>query len=372
MNREKAIVRTSLVGILANALLVTFKMIVGLLASSISIISDAINNFTDMISSIVTIIGTKLSNKKPDKEHPYGHGRIEYITSFIISVIIVVVGGVAIYEAIIGLINQKYEANYSTFSLIVIAVGVAIKIFLSFFYKSRGKKYNSQALKASGVDALGDALLSFSTLVVAIICVIWKDASSYHLENYLSIIIGLFIIKTGIDILRDSISSIIGSRADQSLINSIKIMVNSFPEVQGAYDLILNDYGPSRTIGSIHIQVDDLMTAKDLHKLTRKIQEKAYLEYGIILTVGIYANNDSDELFRQIKDDLLTIVRSYKDILQMHGFYVDTERKLVSFDLIIEHQCEEHQKVIEGVTSQIKEKYPDFDFQVVEDLDISD
>ncbi len=372
MNREKAIIRTSIVGILGNALLVAFKLLVGILAASISIISDAVNNLTDALSSIITIIGTKLSNKKPDKDHPYGHGRIEYITSFIISVIIVVVGGVAIYEAIVGLVNQTYEASYSTFSLIVIAVGIAVKVFLSFFFKHRGKKYNSQALRASGVDALGDALLSFATFVVAIICVIWPGATSIHLENYLSIIIGLFIIKTGIDILRDSVSSIIGHRADQELINNIKTMVNTFPEVEGAYDLILNDYGPNRTIGSVHIQVDDLMTAKDLHKLTRQIQEKAYVDYGIILTVGIYANNDSEELFKLMKADLLTIVRANKEIIQMHGFYVDTERKVVTFDLVIEHKCEDHPAVVARVISQMKEKHPDFTFNVVEDIDISD
>ena len=370
--REKKIIQTSIIGVIANVLLVVAKMIIGLLANAISIVTDAINNFTDVLSSLITIVGTKLSGKKPDKKHPYGHGRIEYLTSLAIALLVIVAGGVAIYEAIKGLIEQTAVVTYTPVSLIVIGLAVLVKVGLGIFFRKRGKELNSQALKASGVDALSDAVLSFSTLAVAIVCFFVPDAASIHLENYLSIVIGGFIVKAGIEIMVETSSQIIGTRADQKLINDIKSVVNSFPEVQGAYDLILNYYGPSRIIGSIHIQVDDDLTAKEIHALTKKIQGICYEKFNIIMTVGIYANNESDPDIKSIKDDLIRIVSSDENILQFHGFYVDRETKLVTFDIIIKAGYEKHEELVEDIKKQISELHPEYKFYVVEDLDISD
>ena len=369
--RNKKIIQTSIIGIIGNLILVGMKVTIGLIVNAISIVSDGINNLTDALSSLITIIGTKLSGKKPDKEHPYGHGRIEYITSFIIALLIVSAGVIAIFEAVSGLIKQTEVAKYTTLSLIIIAAGIVIKAGLAVLYKINGKRYNSDALSASGTDAIGDIILSTSTLVVAIICFFVTGAAKIRLENYLSILIGLFIIKAGIDVLREAISNIVGKRADQELINGIKTAVNTFPEVQGAYDLILNNYGPDRMIGSIHIQVDDDLKAKDIHRLTRQIQEKIFNEYGIVLTVGIYANNDSEEA-AVIKKDILALTQNNKDVNQIHGFYMDNEKKIVTFDIIIEYTCEDHEGIKNSILQTLKEKHPDYNFYIVEDMDISD
>ena len=369
--RNKKIIQTSIIGIIGNLILVGMKVTIGLIVNAISIVSDGINNLTDALSSLITIIGTKLSGKKPDKEHPYGHGRIEYITSFIIALLIVSAGVIAIFEAVSGLIKQTEVAKYTTLSLIIIAAGIVIKAGIAVLYKINGKRYNSDALSASGTEAIGDIILSTSTLVVAIICFFVTGAAKIRLENYLSILIGLFIIKAGIDVLREAISNIVGKRADQELINGIKTAVNTFPEVQGAYDLILNNYGPDRMIGSIHIQVDDDLKAKDIHRLTRQIQEKIFNEYGIVLTVGIYANNDSEEA-AVIKKDILALTQNNKDVNQIHGFYMDNEKKLVTFDIIIEYTCEDHEGIKNSILQTLKEKHPDYNFYIVEDMDISD
>ena len=369
--RNKKIIQTSIIGIIGNLILVGMKVTIGLIVNAISIVSDGINNLTDALSSLITIIGTKLSGKKPDKEHPYGHGRIEYITSFIIALLIVSAGVIAIFEAVSGLIKQTEVAKYTTLSLIIIAAGIVIKAGIAVLYKINGKRYNSDALSASGTDAIGDIILSTSTLVVAIICFFVTGAAKIRLENYLSILIGGFIIKAGIDVLREAISNIVGKRADQELINGIKTAVNTFPEVQGAYDLILNNYGPDRMIGSIHIQVDDDLKAKDIHRLTRQIQEKIFNEYGIVLTVGIYANNDSEEA-AVIKKDILALTQNNKDVNQIHGFYMDNEKKLVTFDIIIEYTCEDHEGIKNSILQTLKEKHPDYNFYIVEDMDISD
>ena len=369
--RRKRIVQTSVIGIIGNLILVGMKITIGLIVNAISIISDGINNLTDALSSLITLIGTKLSGKKPDKKHPYGHGRIEYITSFIIGILVLIAGGTAIFEAITGLIQGAAVANYTNISLIIISIGIAIKIALGIIFKVSGKKYNSDALSASGTDAIGDVILSTSTLVVAIICFFVKDAAKIHLENYLSILIGLFIIKAGVGILKDSTDNIVGKRADQELINHIKTLVNSFPEVQGAYDLILNNYGPERMIGSVHIQVDDDLTAKQIHALTRKIQEKVFGEFGVVLTVGIYANNDSEEA-STIKKDILALTQHDENVNQIHGFYVDNEKHLVTFDIIIEYTCPDHEGLKNNLIKELKTRHPNYDFYIVEDMDISD
>ncbi len=369
--REKKIITTSIIGILGNLVLVGIKVTFGFLVNAISLISDGINNLTDALSSLITIIGTKLANKKPDKKHPYGHGRIEYLTSLAISILVLVAGVTAIVEAIQGLVRGEVFPSYTQLSLILIAVGILIKIGLGIFFKIRGKKYHSEALSASGTDAIGDVILSTSTLVVALLCFFIPDAAKWHLECYLSILIGLFILKAGIEILLEAVSNIIGKRSDQNIINALKTMVCTFPQVQGAYDLILNNYGPERIIGSVHIQVDDNMTAKEIHKITREIQTRAYSEYNVILTVGVYANNDSDDV-TNVKKDLLNIIKKYPEVIQTHGFFLDSEKHLVTFDIIIEFKAENHPQIIANIKNEIKQMHPEYDYAVIEDLDISD
>ena len=184
MDRNKKIVRTSIVGIITNIVLVAFKATIGLIVNSIAVILDAVNNLTDVISSIVTIVGTKLANKQPDKKHPYGHGRIEYLTSIIIAAIVLFAGVTAIKESFLKIINPA-ETDYSIISLIIIAVAVLVKFFLGNYVKKIGKDVNSQSLVASGQDAFMDAVLSFSTLVAGILNFIWH----FSIEGYLGIII---------------------------------------------------------------------------------------------------------------------------------------------------------------------------------------
>ena len=366
-NREKTIIRTSLVGILANLGLVAAKAIIGFIAGSVSIIMDAVNNLTDALSSVITIIGTKLANRKPDRKHPCGHGRIEYITSLIIAVIILVAGGSAIYESINALIN-KTQATYSDLSLIIISAAILVKVALGIFFKKMGKKTNSEALKGSGTDALFDSLLSLATLIGAIVA----RYTGAAIEGYLGILIGLFIIKSGIEIMLNALSSIVGKRTDKEIALGIKQIVNSFPEVIGSYDLILHDYGPTKTIGSIHIEVRDDLTAKEIHPLTRKITMAVYEKYGTILTIGIYATNESVPEIKQIRTDLYALVREYESIKQIHGFYVDIDTKVVTFDLIIDFKEEKVEEIKESLIKRMKELHPDYEYNIILDDDFTD
>ena len=364
MTREKKIVQTSVIGIIGNLLLVGAKALIGFLANSISIITDAVNNLSDALSSLITIIGTKLAGKKPDRKHPFGHGRVEYLTSIIISFVILAAGVMAIYESIQTLINQT-KATYDYVSIIVIALAIVVKIALSLYFRYVGKKTNSEPLIASGKDAFFDALLSVAT----IIGIITSMFSDFNPEGYIGILIGCFIIKSGIEILWGGISKIVGERPEQELINKIKSIVCSFPEVYGAYDLIVNNYGHDKLIASIHVEVDDKLSAHEIHHLSRKIATKVYDETGAVITVGIYAKNEISDEVKEIKEFVAKTIQNNKDIRQLHGFYIDDDKNLITFDLVFDFKAKEPQKTIEELTLLLKEKYPNFNYYIIHDQD---
>ena len=366
MEREKKIIKTSALGILVNILLVAFKAVIGIITNSIAIVLDAVNNLTDVISSVITIVGTKIANKAPDKEHPFGHGRVEYFTSVIVSTIVLIAGVTAFKESLDKIIN-KQVATYSIVSIVIVAVAVATKFFLGRYVKATGKKLNSQSLVASGEDALMDSILSFSTLVAALINYFF----GLGLEGYIGIVISLVIIKSAIEMLKETIDIMIGQRADKELTDEIKKAINAYDKVQGVYDLSLHTYGPVKTIGTAHIQIPDDMTAQDIHVLTRKITVDIFNKFGIIMTIGIYAANDSKE-YKEMKQEIGRIIKEYEHIKQIHGFFVDEKEKAVYFDLIIGFECKNREEVKNEIEKKLKEKYSEYNFYVIIDDDITD
>ena len=355
MEREKKIIKTSALGILVNILLVAFKAVIGIITNSIAIVLDAVNNLTDVISSVITIVGTKIANKAPDKEHPFGHGRVEYFTSVIVSAIVLIAG------------VNKQVATYSIVSIVIVAVAVATKFFLGRYVKATGKKLNSQSLVASGEDALMDSILSFSTLVAALINYFF----GLGLEGYIGIVISLVILKSAIEMLKETIDIMIGQRADKELTDEIKKAINAYDRVQGVYDLSLHTYGPVKTIGTAHIQIPDDMTAQDIHVLTRKITVDIFNQFGIIMTIGIYAANDSKE-YKEMKQEIGRIIKEYEHIKQIHGFFVDEKEKAVYFDLIIGFECKNREEVKDEIEKKLKEKYSEYNFYIIIDDDITD
>lgn len=363
MTRESKIVKTSIIGIVVNLILVAFKAVIGILTNSIAITLDAVNNLTDALSSIITIIGTKLAGKAPDKNHPYGYGRIEYFSSVIISAIVLWAGVTAFMESWPKIFNPDIT-NYTTVSLIIIAVAVVVKFVLGQYVKRVGEDINSQALVASGSDAFFDAILSLSTLVAAIISIFFHIS----LEGILGVIISIVIIKASIDMLRETLDSMIGARVDSELSKKIKESICEVQGVYGAYDLSLHNYGPEDMQGSVHIEVDDTLTALDIHNLTRVIQGKIFSEFSIALTIGIYARNDK---YEEIHSDLSEIVSEYEEVLEIHGFLVIEEKNLVMFDIIVDFDAD-REKVKQEILEKIKAKYPQFNYCMIDDYDISD
>lgn len=366
MNRDKQIIKVSYIWIITNIVLVIFKAIVWFLSNSIAIILDAVNNLSDVISSVITIIWTKFSAKKPDKEHPYWHGRVEYFASVIIAVIVLVAWLVALKESIEKIISPE-ETNYTVVTLAVVLVAVFVKFLLWKYVKNQWKKLNSGSLIASGTDAISDGFISLSTFIWALISIFF----GIWLEWYLWVIISFFIIKAAYEILKDTINEMIWIRADSDLTNRLKTKVQSYEWVLGVYDIMLHNYGPNKIIGTAHIQVNDEMTAKEIHRLTREIQVWVYSSLGIILTIWIYATNDEWE-FGKIQKELNQIIKNYENIIQMHGFYVDDVSNNISFDLIFDFKEEHPEKIVRKIKKEIKTKFSDYEYSVIIDNDVSE
>ncbi len=367
-NREQKIIRTSVIGILTNIFLASFKAAVGLFSHSIAIVLDAVNNLSDAASSLVTIVGTKLAGKAPDKKHPFGYGRLEYLSAMIISLIVLYAGITSLTESVKKIISPDVP-EYNKVSLIIVAAGVIIKLLLGKFVKKAGKETGSDSLVNSGEDALLDAIISASTLIAAFIY-IWKKIS---LEAWLGTVISLFIIKAGIEMLQETISKVLGERADSKLSNAIKKTVRSFKDVSGAYDLVLNNYGPDSFNGSIHIEIPDTYSAGDLDELTRAITKEVYEKHKVILTaVGIYSVNTSNDNSAQIRDNINRIALANEYVIQLHGFYINKITKTIRFDMVISFDAPDRIKVLEEVSRQIKEVYPEYQLEIAIDIDFSE
>lgn len=367
MKREKLIIRTSVQGIFVNLALVISKAAVGLIAGSVSIVLDAVNNLTDMLSSIVTIVGTKMAGREPDRDHPYGHGRIEYLTAMVVGLIVMAAGVMALIEAVPKIFHPEV-AEYSAVTIIIVVIAIIVKLAFGSYVKRTGDKIKSGSLSASGLDAMLDALLSAGTLVGVIVTMIW----GVSIDGWIGAAISLFIIKSSIGILHEGWLDIIGRRVDGALSRKIKTRIAEFPEVSGAYDLVLHNYGPNEVIGSVHIQVPDDLTAKQIHKLSWDIAAAVYKEFRVYLTVGIYAENTSDRQGSAIRAALESIVAKTPAVLQMHGFYVDDAARLVVFDLIISYQEKDRNRIKNRVLRALRKQFPDYKYIVNLDADVSD
>ena len=367
-SRNQIIVRTSIIGILCNVLLAIFKAIVGVLSHSIAIIMDAVNNLSDAMSSLITIVGTKLSEKPQDKKHPFGYGRVEYLSTTVISIIILYAGMTSLIESIKNLLSPV-TPNYSNVILVIVCVAIIVKIFLGRYVKKIGESVQSDSLIASGIDAMNDSIISLSTLLAAIIYI----TTNISTEAYLGIIISLIILKSGFELLRDTISEILGERISPELSKKVKECINSFDEVQGTYDLVIHNYGPKYMLGSVHMGIDEDLSVVELSNLEKKIADKVAKECNVIMTgISIYSVNNKDEKINSIRNEVYEIINNYEHVKQTHGFYVDNKSKIIEVDVVVSFDAEDRYKIIEDITKDIQNKYKDYIVNITLDLDVSD
>ena len=363
MEREKVIVKTSFIGIVTNILLAGFKAAVGAVTGSIAVVLDAVNNLSDVLSSVVTIIGTKLAGKKPDKEHPLGHGRAEYIGTMIVAAIILYAGIAAGVESVKKIISPT-KPDYSLVSLIIVGTAVVVKILLGRYVSAMGKKVNSGSLIASGSDALFDAVVSASVLLSALIC----KFMGVNLEAYVGLLISVFIIRAGIEMMRDTVDDILGKRIDRELVESIRATICEDENVSGAYDLILHSYGPGRLIGSVHVEIPAELKAYEIDRMQRNIADNVYTKHGVVLAgIGIYSKDDRHG---DMRDKVNEIVRKHEGVLQIHGFFADPEKKQMVFDVILDFALPDRSAVLSEISSAVEKAFPGWSVSVTMDVDI--
>ena len=368
ISREAVIVRTSVIGILANLFLAAFKAGVGVLSHSIAVVLDAVNNLSDAASSLITIIGAKLAGREPDRKHPFGHGRVEYLSAMVISLLVLYAGITSFVESVKKILRPD-TPDYTSAGLLIIASSVLVKFLLGRYVKAVGKRVDSDSLVNSGEDASMDCVISASTLAAAGIYLLFHVS----LEAWLGAVISVVIIKSGAEMLRDGISRILGESASPELARAIRETVCEFPGVSGAYDLVLHDYGPETFQGTLHIEVPDTCSANQLDDLIREITVAVYQKHHVILTaVGVYSVNTRDENVVNMRETLKKAVLACPFILQMHGFYVNEEEKRIRFDAVISFDAPDRKAAYRTVVTTAAALYPDYTFQIAMDTDFCD
>ncbi len=367
IGREKAIANTSIVGIIVNLLLAGMKGAVGVISNSVAITMDAVNSLTDAVSSAVTLVGTKLSTHPPTKNHPFGFGRIEYMTALIVSIVILYAGVSAMLESVEHIIEPS-DTDYPIIVLIVLALAVVIKLSLGGYMIAMGKKTGSTALSGSGKDSMYDAFLTLSVLISAIIFIFF----GVSIDAYVGVVISLFILKTGVEIMIGSFGDMFGRRSDSDVTKRIKDIVRSEPGVSGAYDLIINNYGPGRDYASIHVEVDSSMTAEEIDDLSRKLQIRVMEETKVALTaIGIYSVDNNDAETVAMKEKVKGIVMAHDWALEMHGFHLDRERMIIRFDVVLSFGVDRGE-ALETLVNEVSKEIPDYKPAIILDVDLSD
>lgn len=369
-SREATIVRTSVLGIAANVLLAAFKAVVGMLTHSIAVTMDAVNNLSDAMSSVITIAGTKLAGKAPDKKHPLGYGRVEYLSATIISIIVLYAGVSSLIESVKGIVAPQ-TPSYTPTSLVIIAAAVVVKLVLGRHVKATGERVGSDSLVASGADALFDAVLSASTLAAAAVFI----ATGFAIEAWVGAAISVVIVKSGLDMLRETLSQILGERADAELAQEVRRIVSADPDANGAYDLVLHSYGPEQLVGSVHTEVADTMRADRIDEMTRRIQHAVYAGTNgrvILAAVGIYSRNTSDDVAVRMRSEVTRMVMAHDGVIQMHGFHVDEKNRLLDFDVILDFALPDRQATYRQIVSEVQAAYPDYKVSVALDVDAAD
>lgn len=365
--RDRRIIRASVIAIVTNLCLVAFKMLVGLLANSIAIVLDAMNNLSDALSSVITILGTKLAGRPPDKKHPFGYGRVEYLTGILIAGIILF-AGVSFAVTSVKKIITPDVTNYSLLTVIIVAVAIVTKLFLGAFTKRVGRETGSDALVASGADATFDAVISAGTLAGALVTL----GTEYVIDGWIGAVISLVILKAGLEMLLDTLSSIVGRRADSELSGQIKQRLCTMDGILGAYDLVLHNYGPTRSMGSVNVAVWDWRTAAELHALSKQAQAMIWEEYHIYLYIGFYAENSHSDSLRALEDQVRAECKAYLDVLSIHAFFEDKETGRISFDAVIDFACHDSLALAAQMERDLAARHPGRTFSIKVDRAYSD
>ncbi len=348
--RSKYGILSTAIGIAVNILLSIFKMIIGVISSSISIISDALNNITDVGSSLVTMIGFKISQKSVDKDHPWGHGRMEYITAFIVDIIIILVG-IELFKTSIEKIINPVLPEISNFTLIILVVAIIVKLWLFLFYNKIAKKIDSGAMKASAYDSISDVLSTFIVLISAIIA----KKFGITIDGYASIIVSIFILYTGFKAMKETVDILLGQKPDGEFVKAIEEFAVKYDMIQGIHDLMVHDYGPGRKIISFHAEVPADCDICNAHDIIDQMEQDIYEKFNCITTIHMDPIVVDDVEINEMKQTVEKIVKEMNEEFSIHDFRMTDGkgRTNLIFDLVVPREKEFD---LEKIKKEIEEK----------------
>ena len=365
--RNRTIIRYNAAGIVLNLLLSVIKLMIGIVIHSRAVVLDALNGFSDMLSSFISMLSTLFAGKRTDREHPFGYGRMEYITSMFTTVFVIFMGFHAIYGAVRELMSADSSApDYNTGVVVLMFISLLAKIAYGFLSRKTGKHINSVALIMCGSESIGDSVVSLAILVTIAI----YRATGMDLEPWLSILISLFIIKTGFDMMRECVSKLLGTKSDPAIYNRMKKQIAREPGVRNVFNLVLHNYGEELTIGSVDIVVDGTMTAADATKLVRRIRNKAFESSITLASVGIYGSNIQEMENAALWDEVLRIVQSHPEFIRAHAFYYDSAEQSAFFVVILDPSVQKKDQAAAALAAELNSTFPGISFTIEAALDI--
>ncbi len=335
---------SSVVGIVANIVLFCLKLFLGWFSSSIAITSDAFNNLSDMATSVVTLFGYQMASKPADKDHPYGHGRIEYLTSLVIAVVILFVGFELLKDSV-SRINSSETIQFSYFTLASLLASIAIKIWLGFFNRSLGVKINNSAMVAVAQDSFSDVLATSAT----IISLLFSRFTPFSLDGLMGVIVSCFILKAGYDVLKDTLDTLIGQQANEEVVERIKTILLNNERILGIHDLMLHDYGPNRLIGSVHVEVRSDEILSSIHDCVDELESQVKKECNVLLTIHTDPIDIDDEEVQGYRMELDQFVKTLCSGISIHDFRMvkgETHSNLI-FDVALSFDCPIDNNIVE-------------------------
>lgn len=351
--REGVITAVSALGIAVNLLIAAAKVVLGLFASSIAIVSEGVNNASDAMTSVLTLVGSRLAGKHPDAKHPFGYGRVEYLTSLVIAGLILFTG-IEMLISSVRLIFEPTELNVSVPALAVVAVSAVIKFLLGVFTVSAGKRSGSGALVGVGLDCRNDSFISVVTILSAVIFIV----SGVSVDAYVGALMSLLVVKAGFDVLRDTVSELLGRPGDAELAAKLYREIRSTPGILGAVDMMLHNYGPDAYSGSVNVEIDHEKTVGEVYDFLHALQLRIMREYNVTLVFGVYAVDGDHEEVRVIRQRIAEFVRAHEHVKSFHAVYLDPASPRLYCDLIVDYELRDWSLLRGEFTDFMRESFP--------------
>ena len=361
-NVENAKVRTaygmlaSITGICCNLLLFGGKLFAGLVVNSISVMADAFNNLSDAASSIIGFVGVKMAQKPPDREHPFGHGRIEYISAFIVAFIVVQVG-FSLFRTSVDKVIHPEDLSFSKISIAILVLSIGVKLWMAVFNRTLGKRIHSTVMLATSADSLGDVVATSSTIFSMMVYGIWK----VNIDGLVGVVVSVLVLIAGINIAKETLEPLIGGAIDPKLYKKISDFVGKYHGILGTHDLIVHNYGPDRSMASIHVEVAADVPIETTHTIVDKIERDAYRELGVMLVIHMDPVDLHNTRATELKEKIIEIINGLDSRLSIHDFRLvqGTKRRNLIFDLVVPRDYTEQME--DALKEQICQKISEQD-----------